>query len=268
MNDNKPVTRAHSSCAGGLRLDPASPDLWSCLGACAESAGVREYAVSRALALDPKRARDWAALGRPVPTPNPQLGNGAVGGTLSCATPRRATCPEVSSVTEHRVLRRAVSASLKHSVRSGTRRAECLLQVVHRAWRAAAPGHASEGGPQQLGPVLALSLLQMSVLARSHRAGCTRRPGSGAWRSGAWRPRAATTRPARPSGRPWPPWPRSAPWVGSLAPSAGPSAPLQSPRKGYSPSHCHPGARGGLRRVRRRARGGPLLPQQLGRCCQ
>ena len=49
---------------GGLRIDPAEPNLWACLGACASSDGVRESALGRALALDPKRAPCWAALGR------------------------------------------------------------------------------------------------------------------------------------------------------------------------------------------------------------
>ena len=49
---------------GGLRMGPASPDLWACLGTCAASSSVREYALSRSLALDPKRAPCWAALGR------------------------------------------------------------------------------------------------------------------------------------------------------------------------------------------------------------
>ena len=50
--------------AGGLRIDPSSPDLWACLGACASTDDLREYALGRALALDPKRAPCWAALGR------------------------------------------------------------------------------------------------------------------------------------------------------------------------------------------------------------
>lgn len=50
--------------AGGLRMDPASADLWACLGASAASTPVREYALGRALALNPKRADCWAALGR------------------------------------------------------------------------------------------------------------------------------------------------------------------------------------------------------------
>ncbi len=50
--------------AGGLRIDPASQDLWACLGACAATDARREYALGRALALDPKRAPGWAALGR------------------------------------------------------------------------------------------------------------------------------------------------------------------------------------------------------------
>jgi len=45
-------------------LEPASPDLWACLGAAAPQPAVREYALSRALTLDPKRATCWAALGR------------------------------------------------------------------------------------------------------------------------------------------------------------------------------------------------------------
>jgi predicted Zn-dependent protease len=53
-----------SAATGGLRLDPASPYLWSCLGACARAMATREYALSRALSLDPKRAGSWAALGR------------------------------------------------------------------------------------------------------------------------------------------------------------------------------------------------------------
>lgn len=49
---------------GGLRIDPSNPDLWACLGSCGSTDDLREYALGRALALDPKRAPCWAALGR------------------------------------------------------------------------------------------------------------------------------------------------------------------------------------------------------------
>ncbi|BDA47118.1 probable tetratricopeptide repeat protein 37 [Coccomyxa sp. Obi] len=57
-------TLAERMLRGGLRLAPASTELWACLGACATSAAAREYALSRALALDAKQAANWAALGR------------------------------------------------------------------------------------------------------------------------------------------------------------------------------------------------------------
>ena len=57
--DNQEVTHA-----GGLRLEPTAALLWAALGSTAASLGVREYALGRALQLDPKLVTAWTALGR------------------------------------------------------------------------------------------------------------------------------------------------------------------------------------------------------------
>ena len=49
---------------GGLRMEPASPELWAALGTSAADPGVREYALSRALQLEPKSVPAWVALAR------------------------------------------------------------------------------------------------------------------------------------------------------------------------------------------------------------
>lgn len=49
---------------GGLRLDPASPELWTALGCAAGEGATREYALGRALQLDPKSVPAWVALAR------------------------------------------------------------------------------------------------------------------------------------------------------------------------------------------------------------
>ena len=50
--------------AGSLRLEPASPALWSALGSTSSDLNVKQYAFSRALQLDPKHTPSWTALGR------------------------------------------------------------------------------------------------------------------------------------------------------------------------------------------------------------
>lgn len=49
---------------GGLRLAPASAELWAALGCVATSAPAREYALRRSLQLEPRSAFAWTALGR------------------------------------------------------------------------------------------------------------------------------------------------------------------------------------------------------------
>ncbi len=50
--------------AGGLRLAPASPELWAALGCAAVDPRAREYALQRSLQLEPRSAVAWTALGR------------------------------------------------------------------------------------------------------------------------------------------------------------------------------------------------------------
>lgn len=52
------------SFAGGLRLAPASAELWAALGCAAVNPAAREYALGRSLQLEPRSAFAWTALGR------------------------------------------------------------------------------------------------------------------------------------------------------------------------------------------------------------
>ncbi|KAK9840650.1 hypothetical protein WJX81_006942 [Elliptochloris bilobata] len=57
-------SQAERLLRAGLRADPASAPLWKALGCCAVDPAVREYALARALALEPKAAHAWVVLGR------------------------------------------------------------------------------------------------------------------------------------------------------------------------------------------------------------
>jgi hypothetical protein len=50
--------------SGGLRLAGASAELWAALGCAAADPAAREYALRRALQLEPRSAFAWTALGR------------------------------------------------------------------------------------------------------------------------------------------------------------------------------------------------------------
>lgn len=50
--------------AGGLRLAPASAELWCAMGCAAGDAAAAEAALHRALQLEPRSATAWTALGR------------------------------------------------------------------------------------------------------------------------------------------------------------------------------------------------------------
>lgn len=50
--------------SGGLRLAGASAELWAALGCAAADAAAREFALRRALQLEPRSAFAWTALGR------------------------------------------------------------------------------------------------------------------------------------------------------------------------------------------------------------
>ncbi|GAB4822771.1 hypothetical protein N2152v2_009817 [Parachlorella kessleri] len=56
--------RAEGAVRAGLRLAPASPQLWTALGTVAVKGATREYALSRGLQLDPKFTPAWLALAR------------------------------------------------------------------------------------------------------------------------------------------------------------------------------------------------------------
>lgn len=49
---------------GGVQIESTSASLWQALGSCASSAGKKEFALSRALQLDPKNIAAWVSLGR------------------------------------------------------------------------------------------------------------------------------------------------------------------------------------------------------------
>lgn len=60
----KLLSQASRLLRGGLRLEPSSDWLWAALGDAEAEEGPREFAWSRALQLNPKRAGVWASLGR------------------------------------------------------------------------------------------------------------------------------------------------------------------------------------------------------------
>ena len=64
--NKKDVSASHVAvtCAGGLRLQPASPALWAALGNTEATPAAREQCLQRALQLDPRNAGAWTALGR------------------------------------------------------------------------------------------------------------------------------------------------------------------------------------------------------------
>lgn len=59
-----PVSKTSAVCAGGLRLQPASPALWAALGNTEATPAAQEQCLHRALQLDPRDAGAWTALGR------------------------------------------------------------------------------------------------------------------------------------------------------------------------------------------------------------
>ena len=50
--------------AGGIRTAPTDAHLWQALGNCALKLSTKEYALTRALQLDPKLVPAWCALAR------------------------------------------------------------------------------------------------------------------------------------------------------------------------------------------------------------
>ena len=56
--------RAQHFIRGALRLDPSSAEQWAALGACAADPGIKEYALTRSLNLDPHLSLSWVSLAR------------------------------------------------------------------------------------------------------------------------------------------------------------------------------------------------------------
>jgi superkiller protein 3 len=122
---------------GGLRLAPDLPALWTALGQAAAAPAVREYALTRALQLDPRSAPAWVSLARLYIDAN----EGAL--AERCLQQARSQDPAVASVWEAMAALAALRPSgdreqadyNEHAVGLGAA-AEALLGFAESALRA------------------------------------------------------------------------------------------------------------------------------------
>ena len=77
-----------------IRLEPQSVGLWESLGYAAQDLHVKEYALTRALQLNPKQVTAWVGLG------NLYLTAGALGLAEKCFDHARSHDPENVAVWE------------------------------------------------------------------------------------------------------------------------------------------------------------------------